>query len=81
MTESAVLTRLSLSISNDDRIGLLGSNGNGKSTFAKLVAGRLTPMAARCTRSSKLEVGFFAQHQIDDLDARGTPYTHVRRAA
>jgi ATP-binding cassette subfamily F protein 3 len=73
----AVLNRLSLSISNDDRIGLLGSNGNGKSTFAKLVAGRLDALAGKVTRASKLDVGFFAQHQIDDLDARGTPYTHV----
>ena len=73
----AVLNRLSLSISNDDRIGLLGSNGNGKSTFAKLVAGRLDALAGKVTRASKLDVGFFAQHQIDDLDVRGTPYTHV----
>lgn len=72
-----VLSRLSLSISNDDRIGLLGSNGNGKSTFAKLVAGRLAAMSGKITRAAKLDVGFFAQHQIDDLDARGTPYTHV----
>ncbi|HEY8578673.1 MAG TPA: ABC-F family ATP-binding cassette domain-containing protein, partial [Beijerinckiaceae bacterium] len=72
-----VLSRLSLSISNDDRIGLLGSNGNGKSTFAKLVAGRLEPMAGEVRRAPRLDVGFFAQHQIDDLDPEGTPYTHV----
>ncbi|MDB5570368.1 MAG: transporter related, partial [Hyphomicrobiales bacterium] len=72
-----VLSRLSLNISNDDRIGLLGSNGNGKSTFAKLVAGRLDPMGGELRRSSRMEVGFFAQHQIDDLDVRGTPYSHV----
>ncbi len=75
--ETTVLRNLDLVISNDDRIGLLGSNGNGKSTFAKLVAGRLEPMTGNVRRSSKLEVGFFAQHQIDDLDARGTPYSHV----
>ena len=73
----AVLSKLSLSISNDDRIGLLGQNGNGKSTFAKLVAGRLDVLTGSIRRSSKLEVGFFAQHQVDDLDLRGTPYTHV----
>ncbi|MDB5643736.1 MAG: putative transporter ATP-binding protein [Hyphomicrobiales bacterium] len=75
--ERVVLSRLSLNISNDDRIGLLGSNGNGKSTFAKLVGGRLTTMSGSLRRSSKLDVGFFAQHQIDDLDANGTPYSHV----
>ncbi len=75
--ERTVLARLDLVISNDDRIGLLGSNGNGKSTFAKLIAGRLAPMGGEVRRSSKLDVGFFAQHQIDDLESRGTPYSHV----
>ncbi len=75
--EKPVLTKLSLSISNDDRIGLLGSNGNGKSTFAKLVAGRLEAMSGHLRRSSKLDVGFFAQHQVDDLAPNGTPYSHV----
>ena len=75
--EKPVLSKLSLSISNDDRIGLLGSNGNGKSTFAKLVAGRLEQMSGVVRRSSKLDVGFFAQHQVDDLNPNGTPYTHV----
>ena len=74
-----VLSRLDLAISNDDRIGLLGQNGNGKSTFAKLVAGRLAPMSGLVRRASKLDVGFFAQHQIDDLDPAGTPYSHVAR--
>jgi ATP-binding cassette subfamily F protein 3 len=72
--EVPVLKRLSLNISDDDRIGLLGANGNGKSTFAKLVGGRLQPMGGALRRSSKLEVGFFAQHQVDDLDAKSTPY-------
>ena len=75
--ERPVLSRLNLSIADDDRIGLLGSNGNGKSTFAKLVAGRLPALTGAIRRSSKLEVGFFAQHQIDDLDPKGTPYSHV----
>jgi ATP-binding cassette subfamily F protein 3 len=73
----AVLRRLGLSISDDDRIGLLGSNGNGKSTFAKLVAGRLAPLEGQVRRSQKLDVGFFAQHQVDDLDATATPYQCV----
>ncbi|MBK9082981.1 MAG: ABC-F family ATP-binding cassette domain-containing protein [Rhizobiales bacterium] len=74
-----VLSRLDLSISNDDRIGLLGANGNGKSTFAKLVAGRLPAMGGKIVRAAKLDVGFFAQHQIDDLDEAGSAYTHVAR--
>jgi ATP-binding cassette, subfamily F, member 3 len=75
--ERTVLSKLDLTLSNDDRIGLLGSNGNGKSTFAKLLGGRLAPMSGRMTRAPKLEVGFFAQHQVDDLDTSGTPYSHV----
>ena len=75
--ERTILSRLSLNISNEDRIGLLGSNGNGKSTFAKLAGGRLAPMGGSLRRSQKLEVGFFAQHQIDDLEPYGTPYSHV----
>jgi ATP-binding cassette subfamily F protein 3 len=73
----AVLSRIDLALSNDDRIGLLGANGNGKSTFARLVGGRLAPMAGRMVRANKLEVGFFAQHQIDELEPGGTPYSHV----
>ncbi len=73
----AVLSRIDLTLANDDRIGLLGANGNGKSTFAKLVAGRLPPMAGRMTRANKLEAGYFAQHQIDELDPGGSPFSHV----
>lgn len=74
-----VLSRLDLSLSNDDRIGLLGANGNGKSTFAKLLGGRLAPMAGRMVRAPKLDIGFFAQHQVDDLDADDTPRRAVSR--
>ncbi len=77
--ERAVLSRLSLSLSNDDRIGLLGANGNGKSTFAKLLGGRLEPMSGALKKSSKLDVGFFAQHQVEDLDLNDTPYSAVQR--
>jgi ATP-binding cassette subfamily F protein 3 len=73
--ERIVLSRLSLSLSNDDRIGLLGSNGNGKSTFAKLLAGRLEAKSGQMVRAPKLEAGFFAQHQIDDLNENDTPYS------
>ena len=75
--ERTVLSRIDLTLSNDDRVGLLGANGNGKSTFAKMVGGRLAPMAGKMVRANKLDVGFFAQHQIDDLEPGGTPYSHV----
>ncbi len=77
--DRVVLSRLSLSLSNDDRIGLLGANGNGKSTFAKLLGGRLSPCAGEVVRAPKLEAGFFAQHQIDDLNERDTPYAVFAR--
>ncbi|GGH17917.1 glycosyl transferase family 1 [Alsobacter metallidurans] len=75
--EKPVLSRLSVSIAEDDRIGLLGSNGNGKSTFAKLVGGRLDPMSGVVRRSSKLKVAYFAQHQLDELNLSATPFTSV----
>jgi ATP-binding cassette subfamily F protein 3 len=73
----AVLSRMSLTLQNDDRIGLIGANGNGKSTFAKLMGGRLPPLSGKMVRSPKLETGFFAQHQVDDLAPGGSAYTHV----
>jgi ATP-binding cassette subfamily F protein 3 len=72
-----VLSKLDLTLSNDDRIGLIGANGNGKSTFAKLIGGRLEASSGKMIRAAKLDVGFFAQHQVDDLDESGTPYSHV----
>ena len=72
--DAPVLSRLDLNISNDDRIGLLGANGNGKSTFAKLIANRLPVMTGTMRRSQKLEVGFFAQHQVEELDTSQTPF-------
>ena len=75
--ERVVLSKLDLTLSNDDRVGLIGSNGNGKSTFAKLIGGRLPVMGGKMIRANKLDVGFFAQHQVDDLDERGSPYSHV----
>ena len=73
----AVLSRLNLSLQNDDRIGLIGANGNGKSTFAKLMGGRLAPLGGSMVRANKMETGFFAQHQVDDLEPGGTAYSHV----
>ena len=72
-----MLSKLSLTLADDDRVGLLGANGNGKSTFAKLLAGRLAPMAGKLVRANKLDVGFFAQHQVDELDLGSTPYGAV----
>ncbi|MEZ5856542.1 MAG: ABC-F family ATP-binding cassette domain-containing protein [Hyphomicrobiaceae bacterium] len=74
-----VLSRLDLSIDQDDRIALLGANGNGKSTFAKLVAGRLDPLTGTVRRPAKLVVGYFAQHQLDDLEPELTPLDQVTR--
>ncbi|HEX2337059.1 MAG TPA: ABC-F family ATP-binding cassette domain-containing protein, partial [Hyphomicrobiaceae bacterium] len=73
-----VLQGLNLRLDADDRVGLLGANGNGKSTFAKLIAGRLPPMAGRRYGSDKITVAYFAQHQMEDLPPRQTPYEHMR---
>jgi ATP-binding cassette, subfamily F, member 3 len=77
--ERKVLQRLSLTISNDDRIGLLGSNGNGKSTLVKLLAGRLELMGGDMKRSAKLTTAYFAQHQLDELPMNATPVQLVTR--
>jgi ATP-binding cassette, subfamily F, member 3 len=74
-----VLRGLDLRLDADDRVGLLGANGNGKSTLARLIAGRMAPMAGRRTASDKMTVGYFAQHQMDDLPAGLTPYSHMVR--
>jgi ATP-binding cassette subfamily F protein 3 len=75
----AVLRRLNLRIDQDDRIALLGRNGQGKSTLSKLIADRLPAMEGRVTRANKLRIGYFAQHQLDELHADETPLDHVRR--
>jgi ATP-binding cassette subfamily F protein 3 len=64
----------------DDRIALLGANGNGKSTLAKLLAGRLEPLAGEVRRGPRLRVGYFAQHQADELVEAETPVDHMTRA-
>jgi ATP-binding cassette subfamily F protein 3 len=73
-----VLRRVTLRIDNDDRIALLGANGNGKSTLTKLISGRLAPSEGRITRADRLSVAYFAQHQLDELDPAASPYDHVR---
>ncbi|ATN33792.1 glycosyl transferase family 1 [Rhizobium sp. ACO-34A] len=75
----SILKGINLRIDADDRIALLGSNGNGKSTFAKLIAGRLNLQAGEMKLAPNLSVGFFAQHQLDDLVPNETPVDHVRR--
>ncbi len=75
-----VLHGLDLRLDQEDRIALLGSNGNGKSTLAKLFAGRLGLLSGSMFRSPKLKVGYFAQHQTDELDMAGTPLSHMQAA-
>ena len=74
-----VLRDVSLRIDNDDRIALLGSNGNGKSTLVKLIAGRLEPFEGSITRAARLKIAYFAQHQLDELESDATVYDHVRK--
>jgi ATP-binding cassette subfamily F protein 3 len=74
-----VLSRLNLRIDQDDRIALLGRNGEGKSTLARLLAGRLDPLAGEVRRAPRLRIGYFAQHQIEELRPGETPLDHVRR--
>ncbi len=73
-----ILRNLELRIDEDDRIALLGPNGNGKSTFAKLLAKRLQPEGGKVVRASKMEVAYLAQHQLDELKADQSPADHVR---
>jgi ATP-binding cassette subfamily F protein 3 len=75
-----VLERLDLRLDMDDRIGLLGPNGNGKSTLLKLLARRLEPLAGRIGRPSKLRVGYFDQEQAQAFDPASTAYRHMARA-
>jgi ATP-binding cassette subfamily F protein 3 len=75
-----ILRNLTLRLDQDDRIALLGANGNGKSTLAKLLAGRLAAEGGTQFRNQRLRVGYFAQHQAEELDLNGTPLTHMRAA-
>ncbi|WP_370074056.1 ABC-F family ATP-binding cassette domain-containing protein [Salipiger bermudensis] len=77
--ERQVLSRLNLRIDQDDRIALLGRNGQGKSTLSKLLADRLVLMDGKMVRSSKLRIGYFAQHQVDELHLDETPLQHLQR--
>jgi ATP-binding cassette subfamily F protein 3 len=74
-----ILKKLSLRIDQDDRIALLGRNGEGKSTLSKLLAGKLIACEGKMVQSSKLRIGYFAQHQVDELVIDETPLQHVMR--
>ena len=74
-----VLRKLSLRIDQDDRIALLGRNGEGKSTLSKLLAGKLMACEGKMVKSSKLRIGYFAQHQVDELHIDETPLQHIMR--
>ncbi len=71
-----ILRNITLRLDPDDRIALLGSNGNGKSTFAKLLCGKLETMSGEMKHPPRLTVGYFAQHQLDELSPERTPYDY-----
>ncbi len=74
-----ILSRLNLRVDMDDRIALLGANGNGKSTFMRLISGRLKPQSGKLVKPSKLKVGYFAQEQAEELDLKASPLEHLQR--
>ncbi|MEO6361235.1 MAG: ABC-F family ATP-binding cassette domain-containing protein [Sphingomicrobium sp.] len=78
--ETPVLRRLNLRIDPDDRIALLGRNGNGKTTLARLLAAQLAPMEGHMTASGKMRVGYFTQYQVEELHGDDTPLQHMTRA-
>jgi ATP-binding cassette subfamily F protein 3 len=78
--DRVILRGVNLRLDMEDRVALLGANGNGKSTLAKMIAGRLEPLAGEMRRSPKLRVGYFAQHQAEELIPAETPVDHMARA-
>jgi ATP-binding cassette subfamily F protein 3 len=78
--ETPVLSRLNLRLDPDDRIALLGRNGNGKTTLARLLAAQLTPMQGEVVRSQKLRIGYFTQYQVEELEGHDTPLQHMGRS-
>ncbi|MGA1180482.1 MAG: ABC-F family ATP-binding cassette domain-containing protein [Marivivens sp.] len=77
--DTIILRHMNLRIDQDDRIALLGRNGEGKSTLSKMLSGKLEVMSGRMTASSKLRIGFFAQHQVEELRVEETPLQHLIR--
>ncbi|WP_374468655.1 ABC-F family ATP-binding cassette domain-containing protein, partial [Ferrovibrio sp.] len=76
--DKPVLRNIDLRIDMEDRIAMLGANGNGKSTLAKILAGTLKPQGGKLQRSGKLRIGYFAQDQDDVLDENRTPVEHLQ---
>ncbi|MCU0728733.1 MAG: ABC-F family ATP-binding cassette domain-containing protein [Sphingopyxis sp.] len=74
-----ILERLNLRLDPDDRVALLGRNGNGKTTLARLLAAQLTPMDGAMAASGKMRVGYFTQYQVEELDGNDTPLEHMTR--
>ncbi len=74
-----ILQRLNLRLDPDDRIALLGRNGNGKTTLARLLAAQLAPMDGAMNASGKMRVGYFTQYQVEELDGKDTPLEHMTR--
>ena len=77
--DTPILKRLNLRLDPDDRVALLGRNGNGKTTLARLIAAQLPAMEGEVTASSKMKVGYFTQYQVEELDADDTPLDHMTR--
>ncbi len=77
--EKPILNNLDLRVDMDDRIALLGANGNGKSTFAKLLSEKLKPMSGKMRKPRTLGIGYFAQHQLDELMPKASPYDHMAK--
>ena len=79
-SDTPVLKHLNLRIDPDDRIALLGRNGNGKTTLARLLAAQLAPMEGSISASSRMRVGYFTQYQVEELHGDDTPLQHMSRA-
>ncbi len=77
--DTPILRRLNLRIDPDERIALLGRNGNGKTTLARLLAAQLPPMEGGVSISGKMRVGYFTQYQVEELDTKDTPLEHMTR--
>lgn len=77
--QNPILTKIGVSLGPEDRVGLLGANGNGKSTMAKLLSGRLKIEDGEMKRSHNMEVAYFAQHQLDELRPAESAYDHVKK--
>ncbi|ARS28588.1 ABC-F family ATP-binding cassette domain-containing protein [Sphingomonas sp. KC8] len=77
--DTPILSRLNLRLDPDDRVALLGRNGNGKTTLARLLAAQLAPMEGGITTAGKMRVGYFTQYQVEELDTEDTPLQHMAR--